>query len=69
MTKRKPLCPRTLRYVARRMRAYFRHYDAKELSKATDAAFAAGCARMARRVADECLGEARAIEKANKGKR
>ncbi len=24
---------------------------------------------MARRVADECLGEARAIEKANKGKR
>ncbi len=62
MTKRKPLCPRTLRYVARRMRAYWRDYDAKELKKTADAAFAAGVARMAKKAADECIGTASAIE-------
>jgi hypothetical protein len=63
MTKpTKALCPRTLRYVARRMRAYWRHYDAAEHSSNVDAAFAAGLARMAKKAADECIGTAGDIE-------
>jgi hypothetical protein len=67
MSKAK-LDPYTLRYVARRMMRYFRHYDAKELSKTVDAAFAAGLARMAKKAADECLGTAGDIERKPKRK-
>lgn len=67
MSKRK-LDPYTLRYVARRMMKYFRHYDAKELSKTADAAFAAGLARMAKKAADECIGTAGSLESATRKK-
>ncbi len=53
----------TLRFVARRMRKYQRHYEKQEPAKITDAAFTAGLARMAMKAADECLGTAGAIER------
>ncbi len=62
MASRKPLDVHTLRYVARRMRRYHRHYDAAEHPRNVDAAFAAGVARMAKKAADECTGTADAIE-------
>lgn len=62
MSKAK-LDARTLRYVARRMLKYHRHYDAAECPKTAGAAFAAGLARMAKKAADECLGTAGDIER------
>ncbi len=50
----------TLRFVARRMRKYQRHYEKQEPAKITDAAFTA---RMAMKAADECLGTAGALER------
>ncbi len=60
--KQQDLCPKTLRYVARRMRKYERYYSNQEHPNAKPAAFAAGLARMARKAADECIGTAEALE-------